>query len=122
MPEAQKRTWCSPIYSFFKEDVKIDYIDGRLCYFFPCTARKCKATIGGVRQFQHLKDKSSTENLRHHARRCFGDEVVKRVTCGNNAVEQSSSIFAVFARKGQQPVRPSNRPHSNMEVRAYNDY
>ncbi|KAN0103652.1 hypothetical protein V8E52_011790 [Russula decolorans] len=66
--KALKRTWHSPIYSFFKPDgVSIQYHDDRMCHFFPCAARKCKTGFGGVRHYQDSKDKSSTGNLRHHA-------------------------------------------------------
>jgi len=99
--------------------VKLEYIDGRPCHFFRCSAHKCKTKIGGVRRFQDSQDKASTANLRQHARKCFGDEAVKQVMAGDSATERSGSIFSAFARQGQQPVRPSNRVHSNPEVRAY---
>ncbi len=117
-PELQKRTWHSPIYSFFKDDVKLDHFDGRPCHYFKCAARRCKTKLGGVRRFQDSKDKSSTANLRHHARRCFGDEAVQCATLKGSTLEQSGSIFAAFSRQGQQPIKPSNRSLSNPEVRA----
>jgi len=42
--------------------------------------------------------------------------VIKQALQGNNATEQSGSIFSAFACKGQQPVKPSNQAHSNPEV------
>ena len=44
--EAAKKTWRSPIYSFFKTDVTIDHIDGRLVHIFHCTAPHCKNPSG----------------------------------------------------------------------------
>jgi len=115
--EALKRTWRSPIYTFFKVDkASVQYHDGRLSHFFPCAARKCKTTLGGMRRFQDSKDKSSTANLRHHALKCFGEDAVKG-SAGNSAAGQSASIFTLFAHKGQQPVQYSHRSHTNPEVR-----
>lgn len=49
--EIVKKTWRSPIYSFFKPSVRVEYENGRLCHFFPCAARQCKTKAGGVRRF-----------------------------------------------------------------------
>jgi len=117
--EVLKKTCCSPIYSFFKSDVKLEYIDGQPCHFFHCSAHKCKTKIGGVQRFQDSQDKASTANLRQHARKCFGDEAMKQVMAGDSATERSGSIFSAFACQGQQPVRPSNWVHSNPEVCIY---
>jgi hypothetical protein len=116
--EAVKRTWRSPIYSFFKsDDVSVQYHNDRLCHFFPCAARKCKTAAGGVRRFQDSKDRSSTANLRHHALRCFGEEAVRNGTKGADIDGTSGSIFSSFARQGQMPVHYSHRSHTNTEVR-----
>lgn len=117
VPEALKRTWRSPIYSFFKSEVSVQYHEGRPCHFFPCAARKCKTTLGGVRRFQDSKDKASTANLRHHAIRCFGEEAVKTSTNTKDTSGDSGSIFSLFAHQGQQPVHYSHCSHSNPEVR-----
>ena len=63
--ECLKRTWRSPIYSFFKTDkVSVQYHNGWLCHFFPCAAWKCKTVAGGVCRFQDCRpgfdSKSST--------------------------------------------------------------
>lgn len=115
--EALKRTWRSPIYSFFKSDVTVQYHDGRPCHFFTCAAQKCKTALGGVRRYQDSKDKASTANLKHHARRCFGEEAVKTALGAKDVGGESGSIFSLFARQGQQPVQYSHRSHSNPEIR-----
>jgi hypothetical protein len=115
--EKLKRTWRSPIYSFFKSDVSIQQHEGRPCHFFRCAARKCKTALGGVRRFQDSQDKSSTANLKHHAVRCFGEDAVKTATKPKHAGNENGSIFSLFARQGQQPVQYSHRSHSNPEVR-----
>ncbi|KAN0113508.1 hypothetical protein V8E52_007666, partial [Russula decolorans] len=109
-------TWRSPIYSFFKSD---NYHNSRLCHFFPCTARKCKTPVRGVRRYQDSKDRASTANLRHHALRCFGEEVVCNSTKGARNNGTSGSIFASFAHPGQKPVHYSNQTHTNAEVCAH---
>jgi hypothetical protein len=114
---AAKRTWHSPIYSFFKPDVTVQYQDGRLYHFFECASKHCKTKAGGVRRFQDSKDKSSTANLRFHAIGCFGKEAVKTVMNAQDAEGRSGSIFQAFARQGQKPITYSHRSHTNPEVR-----
>jgi hypothetical protein len=116
--EELKMHWRSPIYSFFKPDVTIQYHQNRPCHFFTCAALKCKTRTGGVRRFQDSQDKASTANLKHHALRCFGEDAVNEAIAGQKPVGRNGSIFALFARKGKQlPVRYSHRVHTNPEVR-----
>ena len=115
--EKLKRTWRSSVYSFFKPEVAIQSHQGRPCHFFTCAAPRCKTAIGGVRRFQDSKDRASTANLKHHAMKCFGVEAVDNAAKGSDVPGQSSSIFSIFARPGQQPVRYSHRSHTNPEVR-----
>jgi hypothetical protein len=118
LTEALKRTWHSPVYTFFKLDnVSVRYHKDRLYHFFPCAARRCKTTAGGVRRFQDSKDRASTANLRSHAVRCFGEEAVQNGTKGKDIDGSSRSIFSMFARQGQKPVHYSHRSHTNTEVR-----
>jgi hypothetical protein len=39
---AAKKTWRSPIYSFFKADVIIKVHKGCIMHFFACSAKNCK--------------------------------------------------------------------------------
>ncbi len=96
----------------------VRYDNGRLYHWFPCSARVCKTGTGGVRRYQDKSDKASTGNLRHHANRCWGEEVVNGTTT-SSAVETSrnQSVFAAFARRGQQPVNVSYRQHTSIEAR-----
>ncbi|EPQ50069.1 hypothetical protein GLOTRDRAFT_134286 [Gloeophyllum trabeum ATCC 11539] len=101
--ERLKKTWKSPIYSFFKvNDVKLQRIDSRPCHFFP-----------------YSKDRSSTSNLKSHAIHCFGAEAVQAAIDGKVPKHQDGSIFAAFARQGQRPVMISHRVYSNAEARAH---
>jgi hypothetical protein len=114
--EALKRTWRSPIYSFFKPDVSFQYHEGRPCHFFICAARKCKVRAGGVHCFQDSKDKSSMANLKHHALRCFSEDSVNTAIAGKEAATRSGSLFPLFAHKGKQPVKYLHHVHTNPEV------
>jgi hypothetical protein len=114
--EALKKTWRSPIYTFFSDDVKIQDHRGRPCHFFSCAAQKCKTSLGGVRRYQDTKDKFSTTNLKQHAIACFGEDAVKNVIKGKDAGTDSGSIFTVFSRQGQQPVNHTHKTHTNAEV------
>jgi len=69
-----------------------------------------------VRRFQDSKDKSSTANLKHHALRCFGEDVVNAAIAGKKSADRNGSIFTLFARKGKQLVKYSHRVHTNSEV------
>ena len=123
VPENLKKTWRSPIYTFFKPDVTLQYHEGRPYHFFACAAEKCKLRVGGVWRFQDSKDKSSTANLKHHAIRCFGEDAVNAALTSKKVQDYSSrSIFSLFARKGKQPVKHSHRVHTNPEVRYVNLY
>ena len=115
---AAKRSWRSPVYSFFKDNVTIHYDkEKRLYHFFPCAAPRCKTSQGGVRHYQDKKDKNSTANLKHHAERCFGEDIVKAAFEGKTFTGTTDgSIFQAFARRGQEPVTMSHRSLTNPEA------
>ncbi|KAG1898843.1 uncharacterized protein F5891DRAFT_954834, partial [Suillus fuscotomentosus] len=79
-------------------------------------AWKCKTALGGVRHYQDTKDKSLTTNLKHHAIGCFGEDAVNNAMKGKDAGVNSGSVYAAFARQGQQPVHYSHRTHKNPEL------
>jgi hypothetical protein len=113
-----QKTWRSAIYHFYNPNVSIGYEDDRLFHFFKCTARVCKAAMGGVRRYQDSKDRNSTTNLKQHAIRCFGAEAVKLCLEPAAAEAVNGSIFTAFARQGQQPVHHTHRTHTSIEARA----
>jgi hypothetical protein len=115
--EALQKHWRSPIYTFFKADVIFQSHDSRPSHFFTCAAPKCKVRAGGVRRYQDSKDKSSTANLKHHALRCFGEDVVNAAIARKEHTYRSRRILALFARKGKQLVKYLHRVHTNPEVR-----
>jgi hypothetical protein len=88
----------------------------------------CKHKSRGVRRFLDKGDAKSTSNLRKHAKKCWGDEVV---TCADKAKDASEvrattikgtlnpqSIAAAFERKGKGKVTYSHRQHTRTEARA----
>ncbi|KAI9508044.1 hypothetical protein F5148DRAFT_965109, partial [Russula earlei] len=59
-------------------DVKVGYEGHHKYHFFQCAVEKCKGLRGiyGIWQLQDLKDCAATSNLKSHAIKCFGLEVV----------------------------------------------
>ena len=93
---------------------------GRPCHFFKCAARSCKTSAGGVRRFLDKGDRASTANLKYHVVRCWGEDAVRLAAEGAAPQENlSGSIFAAFARSGQEPVQVSHRSHTTLEARAH---
>lgn len=116
--EHAKKSWRSPIYTFFKPDVSIQIHKKRVSHFFTCLSKHCKTGSKGVQRYQDKGDKSSTANLKHHAIRCFGEDAVNAAMKGEAASEgRTGNIFAAFARQGQRPVTYSHRAHTNTEFR-----
>jgi hypothetical protein len=73
-----------------------------------------------VRRYQDSKDKGATSNLKTHAVRCFGEDVVEAAFGTKPTTEKrDGSIFASFARQGQAPVKVTHRAHTSDETRAH---
>ncbi|KAG6822584.1 hypothetical protein H0H92_013273 [Tricholoma furcatifolium] len=104
--------WRSPIYSFFKPKVDIIYEGTRKAHIFHCTAKQCKGK-GTICRYQDSKDRSATSNLKTHAMKCFGDDVVNTAfNKDDSTIPRDGSIFVAFAWQGQQLVTVSHRaPH-----------
>ncbi|KAF8237636.1 hypothetical protein L208DRAFT_1246708 [Tricholoma matsutake] len=111
---AAKKTWRSPIYSFFKPAVMIEVHNGCVAHIFAYSAKKCKAAQT-VQHYQDTGDKSSTANLRHHAIWCFGKDIVNAAIKGEPGASQRGNIFSAFAHQGQQPITYSHCAHLNPE-------
>ncbi|KAJ7307068.1 hypothetical protein DFH08DRAFT_720301, partial [Mycena albidolilacea] len=121
--------WTSPIYTFFKDNVETltDSHDGRKYQAFKCNAPGgCKSKSGVVKRYQTKvngdphSDRSSTSNLKKHAKQCWGSDVVEARIKGVAAdASRVGSIFAAFARSGQYPVNVSYRTHTKPEFHAH---
>ncbi|SJL03663.1 uncharacterized protein ARMOST_16509 [Armillaria ostoyae] len=124
--------WTSPMYAFYSPIPEIEYRDGRKCHIFRCTAQ-ANVTRCGHRIVRYLdtKDAQSTSNLRKHARKCWGEDVIKeadeagtldaartllRKDAGSD--KRNGSITSHFARQGKGRVTYSHRQHTKQESRA----
>lgn len=131
MIEKLKKGWDAPIYAFFKPDPLLEYIgdDKRLSYTFVCNAPHCKNSTRHVRRYQDKKDAGSTGNMRKHAVRCWGKEVVDEADKAKdaNAVRKLAkdvsgrldpkTIMGSFKRSGKGKISYSYRQHTRTETR-----
>ena len=70
--------WHSPIYGFFLTKISIAYDEGWKYHFFRCASKNCKGKgQKGVHHYLDSKDCAATSNLKSHAVRCFGRDVVE---------------------------------------------
>jgi hypothetical protein len=110
--------WRSPVYAFFQAEVSVGYDKGRKYHFFKCASGKCKGKgQKGVRRYLDSKDRAATSNLKSHAVRCFSQDLVESAFKKTQLGGRDGSIFAAFARQGQQPVKISHRAHTTEESR-----
>jgi hypothetical protein len=103
-------------------------VEGRRCHAFQCLAKHCKQKTRSVRRYLDTGDAKSTGNLRKHAKKCWGDEVVASADKAKDAKEvrdttikgslDPQSITAVFERKGKGKVTYSHRQHTKTESKA----
>lgn len=91
------KEWVSPIYAFFYPMPKIVEEDGRRAQVFKCSRRGCQTLI---RRYLDTKDARSSSNLRKHACKCWGDEVVTASDQANNADDACTNILAPFLQNG----------------------
>jgi hypothetical protein len=127
LSERLQKTWTSPIYGFFQSDPLISIVNGRRCHEFICGAQPCKGQgLNGklVRRFLDKGDAKSTGNLRKHAERCWGKDIVGDSVGSTSAAvregiskQRTMSITLAFDKTGKGAARYSHRPHSKIEVR-----
>jgi hypothetical protein len=90
-------------------------------------ATNCKHKSRDVRRFLDKADAKSTSNMRKHAKKCWGEDVVASADLANNANEvrattvrgilNPTSITAAFERRGKGKVTFSHRQHTKAESR-----
>jgi hypothetical protein len=115
------------VYAFFDPVPSIEYIGGRRSHAFRCTAKSCKMREPTVRRFLDKGDAKSTSNLRKHAKKCWGDDVVAsadNASCADDVRRtglggklSSSLITAAFERSGKGKVTYSHIQHTRTESR-----
>ena len=101
---------------------------GRQCHVFMCAAKSCMHKLRGVRRFLDKGDAKSTSNMRKHAKRCWGPDIIALADKADNANEVHRTtikgalnpqlITAAFERKGKGKVTYSHRQHTKTEARA----
>jgi hypothetical protein len=126
LAERLTKEWTAPIYAFFRPVPIVEYVEGRRCHSFQCTAKSCKSR--GVRRYLDKGDANSTSNMRKHAKRCWGAETVLSADNAKNAnvVRETTikglldpqTITAAFERQGKDMVTFSHRQHTKTEARA----
>ena len=122
------KEWSSPIYVFFKQTPRIEYVEDRQAHVFVCATAHCKGKNGrGVRRFLDKGDRKSTSNLRKHTKVCWGPEAVEAVDNTRDVDAtleilsktklQDGSITAEFKQIEKGKVTFSARQHTLAEAR-----
>ncbi len=117
-----RKTWDSVIYAFY-EEAEVRYVMQRRVHTFKCSNRGCSRCIN---RYLDTKDVGSTSNLRRHARKCWGKDILAaaetmlgRQEVRENVVKSiltTGSITLHFERK-KGAVTYRNRPHTCAETR-----
>ena len=103
-------------------------MDGRRCHAFECLAKSCKHKTRVVRRYLDKGDAKSTGNLRKHAKRCWGNEVVAAADKAKTARDVRDAtakgfldpqlITSAFKRSGKGKVSYSYRQFTKTESKA----
>ncbi|KAJ7849028.1 hypothetical protein B0H13DRAFT_2403549, partial [Mycena leptocephala] len=112
-----KVKWTAPVYSFFKPPT-LKFDGDRPYHSFHCASTTCKYDAKVVKRYADTTDATGTSNLKKHARRCFGAEVVDAAIAGAKVDSGDSSIHAAFGQQSAKPARAPNRPLTYVELRA----
>jgi len=122
------KDWEAPIYAFFGPEPLVEHVEGRRCHAFQCLAKHCKQKSRSVRRYLDTSDAKSTGNLRKHAKKCWGTEIVATADKAKTTKEvrdttvkgylDPQSITAAFERKGKGKVTYSYRQHTKTEAKA----
>ena len=93
--------WTSPIYVFFKTKPRIEYIDNRRAHIFECVSGRCKGRNGrDMRRYQDKGDKTSTSNLRKHAKVCWGADAVAAADATRDVDAARAALIKSGVRDG----------------------
>ncbi|KAF5318895.1 hypothetical protein D9611_014718 [Ephemerocybe angulata] len=124
--ERISKEWTSAAYAFYNEPTLSTY-ENRPCQVFICG--KC---LKPQRRFTETSNATSTGNLKKHAEKCWGKDIVKRAYDARttlqmdlesikegmkNATWVDGSITASFERKGKGALQFSARNHTYKERR-----
>ena len=117
-----QRIWKAPVYAFFKPNPTIEYVDGRKVHKFRCANTGCHHD---VRRYLASADRTSTNNLRKHARKCWGIEALEaadRMSTAGNAKEcvakfkRTGNLRVAFGAASKKTFRYSTIQHTPTET------
>ncbi|KAJ3566510.1 hypothetical protein NP233_g6964 [Leucocoprinus birnbaumii] len=123
--ERLMKSWNSAVYGFYKPIPVIDDIDGHHVHVFTCSASGCRHK---VRWYLDKNDRCSTSNLHDHAKKCWGEEVVKHAqaikdlnqvcqTVGKIKNHLNGDITAMFSRLEEKgTVTYSHHQHTTKQA------
>jgi hypothetical protein len=119
------KEWTAPIYAFFWPVPLVENHEGRRCHTFMCAAKECLYKSRGVHRFLDKGDAKSTSNMQKHAKKCWGNDIIRSADKANNANEAHRTtikgalnlqlIMAAFERKGKGKVTYSHCQHTKTE-------
>jgi hypothetical protein len=121
------KDWTAPVYAFFKPVPTIGTDNGCPYHTFVCAALDCKHKSRGVHRFLDKGNAKSTSNMRKHAKRCWGEDVMKAADKAESANEvrrttikgflDPQSAKAAFEWKGKGKVQYTHRQHTTTKSR-----
>ncbi len=122
--EHRQENWTSPVYAFFKPEVKI-VIESptRIGHVFSCAKPGCKHK---TTRYLNTQDATSTSNMGTHVKLCWGSEIyqaamkVGKHKAARPMVEEfgrTGTITNFFKRAGKGKVTYSTRQMTAMETR-----
>ncbi|KAK0435048.1 hypothetical protein EV421DRAFT_1717055 [Armillaria borealis] len=126
MTEKLVKLWKAPIYAFFAPVPDIAYDDDNHVYH----AFRCLNCPHKISCYPDTADAGSTGALRHHIRKCWGDDVLaaadatKDLTKSCEVIDKelgkrkpkNGSIVSMLKRFGSKVISYSTRAHTKTEV------
>ncbi len=122
--------WSSLMYAFYGPILKIEYKDGCKCHVFCCMAQSNMTQCGHcITHYLDTKDAQSMSNLRKHAWKCWGEDIIKEADeLGNVGAAWSllktpevdkwnGLITAHFKQQGKGRVMYSHCQHTKVKLR-----
>jgi len=125
------KNWDAPVYAFFKPKPTIKYVNGRKVHIFECAAKPClKGKF--IRRFLYTGNSSSTSNLRHHVKNCWGEDCLSAAdqVCDvktlrqtlNNHKPSNGLLTTAFEWLGKGVVTYSHCQHTKIKARYVPNY
>ncbi|KAF8871221.1 hypothetical protein BD779DRAFT_1414897, partial [Infundibulicybe gibba] len=116
--ERLAKLWTAPIYAFFQPIPAIEYVGMCRSHFFTCAAKPCRQRMTGIQRYLDKGDANSTSNLRSHAKKCWGADILKAADTVKTAMElrQTLDNTDMLDGPGKCLVSYSHRQHSKIQA------